>query len=49
MVIRDNLNVDRSVALRQWAAGQDWLTIIPLPTYAPDLNRSKVSGKYDVL
>ncbi|MEU1202828.1 transposase [Streptomyces sp. NPDC005813] len=33
-----NLNVHRSRALRQWAARQGWLTIIQLPTCAPDLN-----------
>jgi hypothetical protein len=34
IVIWDNLNVRRSAASRQWAAGQDWLTIIQLPTYS---------------
>ncbi|GGX56172.1 hypothetical protein GCM10010341_90980 [Streptomyces noursei] len=38
VVIWDNLNVHRSAALREWAAGQNWLTTIQLPTYAPDLN-----------
>lgn len=47
VVIWDNLNVHRSAALRQWAAGQDWLTIIQLPTYAPDLN--PVEGIWSLL
>ncbi|GAU71386.1 transposase [Streptomyces sp. NBRC 110611] len=38
VVIWDNLNVHRSAASQQWAAGQDRLTIIQLPSYAPDLN-----------
>ncbi|MFI1769854.1 transposase [Streptomyces sp. NPDC020800] len=41
------LNVHRSAALRQWAAGQDWLTIIQLPTHAPDLN--PVEGIWSLL
>ncbi|WP_436850890.1 IS630 family transposase [Streptomyces avermitilis] len=47
VVIWDNLNVHRSAALRHWAAGQDWLTIIQLPTYAPDLN--PVEGIWSLL
>jgi putative transposase len=47
VVIWDNLNVHRSAALRQWAAGQDWLTVIQLPTYAPDLN--PVEGIWSLL
>ncbi len=47
VVVWDNLNVHRSKALRQWAAQQDWLTIIQLPTYAPDLN--PVEGIWSLL
>ncbi|MFJ9855439.1 transposase [Streptomyces sp. NPDC101150] len=47
VVIWDNLNVHRSAALRQWAAGQNWLTIIQLPTFAPDLN--PVEGIWSLL
>lgn len=47
VVVWDNLNVHRSAALRQWAARQDWLTIIQLPSYAPDLN--PVEGIWSLL
>jgi hypothetical protein len=39
ILIWDNLNTHRSAARRTLAAAQaSWLTIIPLPAYAPDLN-----------
>jgi transposase len=38
VVIRDNLNVHRCSRLREYAAGHEWLTIVQLPSYAPDSN-----------
>jgi hypothetical protein len=46
VVIWDNLSGHRSAALRQWAAKQNWLTIVQLPTYAPDLKLSKAYGRW---
>jgi putative transposase len=38
-LIGDNLNTHRSAARRKLGTAQaSWLTIIPLPAYAPDLN-----------
>lgn len=45
VLIWDNLNVHRSTGIREYAAGHDWLTITQLPTYAPDLNPGKASGR----
>ncbi|MFD8717464.1 transposase [Streptomyces sp. NPDC059629] len=39
MVIWDNLTVHRCSQLREYAAEHDWLTIVQLPGYAPDLNQ----------
>jgi hypothetical protein len=39
IVIWDNLNTHRSRRMRQFTeAREDWLTIVQLPGYAPDLN-----------
>lgn len=39
ILIWDNLNTHRSAARRKLATAQaSWLTVIPLPAYAPDLN-----------
>jgi hypothetical protein len=39
IVVRDNLNTHRSRKMRQFTqAREEWLTIIHLPAYAPDLN-----------
>ncbi len=38
VLIRDNLNTHRAAGMREYAAAHDWLTIIQLPTCAPDLN-----------
>ncbi|MCX5203172.1 transposase [Streptomyces sp. NBC_00237] len=46
-LIWDNLNTHRSPALRQYAAEHDWLTLVHLPTYAPDLN--PVEGVWSLL
>ncbi|MEV4928094.1 transposase, partial [Streptomyces roseoverticillatus] len=45
--IWDNLNVHRSTGIREYAAGHDWLTIVQLPTYSPDLN--PVEGIWSLL
>jgi hypothetical protein len=38
VVIWDNLNTHVSAAMRELAASRDWLHVIQLPAYAPDLN-----------
>ncbi|SCL24787.1 DDE superfamily endonuclease [Micromonospora inyonensis] len=38
VLVWDNLNTHISAATRQMIAGRDWLTVIRLPAYAPDLN-----------
>jgi putative transposase len=38
VVIWDNLNTHVSAAMRDLAASRDWLHVIQLPAYAPDLN-----------
>lgn len=38
MLIWDNLNTHISAAMRQMIDAWDWLTVIGLPAYAPDLN-----------
>ncbi|MFI0967932.1 transposase [Streptomyces sp. NPDC021080] len=38
VLIWDNLNTHRTAGTRQFAAAHDWLTIVQLPSYAPDLN-----------
>ncbi len=38
VVIRDNLNTHISTAMRRLVTGRDWLHVIRLPAYAPDLN-----------
>ena len=38
VVIWDNLNTHVSAAMRELVAARDWLHIIQLPAYAPDLN-----------
>jgi DDE superfamily endonuclease len=38
VLIWDNLNTHISTAMRQLVAGPDWLHVIQLPAYAPDLN-----------
>ncbi|OMI84672.1 DDE endonuclease [Streptomyces sp. M1013] len=47
VVIWDNLNVHRCSRLREYAAEHDWLTIVQLPSYAPDLN--PVEGIWSLL
>lgn len=38
VLIWDNLNTHISAAMRKLVAGRDWLHVIQLPAYAPDLN-----------
>lgn len=38
VLVWDNLNTHISAAMRQLIAARDWLTVIRLPAYAPDLN-----------
>lgn len=38
VVIWDNLNTHRSAAMRELIAARDWLHVIRLPAYAPELN-----------
>ncbi|MFI9255170.1 transposase [Streptomyces sp. NPDC053069] len=45
VLIWDNLNTHRAAGMREYAAVHEWLTIIQLPSYAPDLTRSRASGR----
>jgi transposase len=47
VLIWDNLNTHRTVGMRQYADAHDWLTIVQLPSYAPDLN--PVEGVWSLL
>ncbi|WP_406132239.1 transposase [Streptomyces sp. NBC_00989] len=47
VLIWDNLNVHRAAGMREYAAAHDWLTIVQLPSYAPDLN--PVEGIWSLL
>jgi putative transposase len=38
ILVWDNLNQHVSTAMRQFVAGHDWLTVVQLPAYAPELN-----------
>jgi putative transposase len=38
MLVWDNLNTHVSAAMRQMIGARDWLRVIRLPAYAPDLN-----------
>lgn len=38
VVIWDNLNTHRSAVMRELIAARDWLHVIRLPAYAPELN-----------
>ncbi|GAB3828716.1 transposase [Dactylosporangium cerinum] len=38
VLVWDNLNTHVSKAMRDFIDGRDWLTVIRLPAYAPDLN-----------
>ncbi len=46
IVVWDNLNTHLSAVMRDFTqAHPDWLTVIQLPAYAPDLNRWRASGR----
>ncbi|PBD02403.1 putative transposase [Streptomyces sp. Ag82_O1-15] len=47
VLIWDNLNTHRASGMRDYAAAHDWLTILQLPSYAPDLN--PVEGVWSLL
>ncbi|MBE1490894.1 transposase [Plantactinospora soyae] len=38
ILVWDNLNTHVSATMRALIAARDWLTVIRLPAYAPDLN-----------
>src|SRR3954470_15997786 len=41
ILIWDNLNVHRSAAMRRFCDAHDWLTVVQLPAYAPELNATE--------
>jgi len=43
VLIWDNLNVHISAAMREPITTRDWLHVIRLPAYAPDLNPTEMS------
>lgn len=47
VLIWDSLNTHWAAGMREYAAAHDWLTIIQLPSYAPDLN--PVEGVWSLL
>lgn len=47
VLIWDNLNTHRAAGMREYAAAHDWLTIMQLPSYAPDVN--PVEGIWSLL
>jgi len=47
VLIWDNLNTHRAAGMRDYADGHDWLTIVQLPSYAPDVN--PVEGVWSLL
>ncbi|MGW3174672.1 IS630 family transposase [Streptomyces sp. NPDC001153] len=47
VLIWDHLNTHRAAGMREYAAAHDWLTIVQLPSYAPDLN--PVEGIWSLL
>lgn len=38
VLVWDNLNAHKSAAMRAFIESSDWLTVVHLPAYAPDLN-----------
>nr|WP_257981124.1 IS630 family transposase [Streptomyces sp. CB02959] len=47
VVVWDHLNTHRAADLRKYAEGHDWLTIVQLPSFAPDLH--PVEGIWSLL
>ena len=41
ILVWDNLNVHRSAAMRRFCDAHDWLTVVQLPAYAPELNATE--------
>ncbi|MFF3401528.1 transposase [Streptomyces sp. NPDC002659] len=41
ILIWDNLNTHRAAGMREYATEHDWVTIVQLPSYAPDLNSAE--------
>ncbi|MFV2020757.1 transposase [Micromonospora sp. LOL_023] len=46
MLVRDDLNTHVSLRMRALIAARDWLTVVRLPTYAPDLNPTEGVGAW---
>ncbi|MFH9968787.1 transposase [Streptomyces mirabilis] len=38
VVVWDNLSTHRAAGMSKYAADHEWLTIVQLPSYSPDLN-----------
>ncbi|MEV4384091.1 transposase [Streptosporangium sp. NPDC049644] len=47
VLVWDNLNTHLTAGMRAFTATQDWLTVVQLPSYAPDLN--PVEGIWSLL
>nr|WP_030247279.1 transposase [Streptomyces sp. NRRL S-350] len=47
VLVWDNLNTHLAAGMKQYAAEHDWLTVVQLPSYAPDLN--PVEGLWSLL
>jgi transposase len=47
VLVWDNLNTHLTAGMRAFIAAQDWLTVVQLPAYAPDLN--PVEGIWSLL
>ncbi|WP_372412272.1 transposase [Streptomyces luteireticuli] len=47
LLVWDNLNTHLASGMRQFIAEHDWLTVLQLPAYAPDLN--PVEGIWSLL
>lgn len=47
VLIWDDLDTHRAAGMREYVAAHDWLTIVQLPSYAPDLN--PVEGVWSLL
>ncbi|MFE7115577.1 transposase [Streptomyces sp. NPDC057654] len=47
ILIWDGLNTHRAAGMRQYAEDHDWLTLVQLPSYSPDMN--PVEGIWSLL
>ena len=43
ILIWDNLNHHVSAVMREFVDAHDWLTVVQLPAYAPELNPTEMS------